>query len=513
MANRQTIGELLIRLIYEDGDAQERLQQTKKNLDETKDSAKSFGETIRKDLTGEFERFFRVMFPLASVTASIMAMTRAQNQLTEAGRKSRELGLRGPEYAAWGVAAERIGHDAQSLQQTMESLQDGMQEAFLTGRSTVAGVLSYLGVQLMDVNGKTRTVTDVMKDLSKVFADMPIAKARIYGQMMGIPPDAIAAMQKASELIPAIEEELKNGISQEDIDAAMELQKAWKNLEVSTTNLGRELLTNLAPALELIVNGFAKLVQWISENPMAMWAVTLFSVAQGLRVIVQLGRLLGITLLPTLGKLASGFKAIGAVAAMFARGFVSSWRWIMGVIGVNPILGSILAVFSALKSFTDWLSGEKDTVAGEFFSILGISADDAAHAIRRVGEAIQWILTPFARIVQMVLEVFGVDTINRENPNKGYKEVQPGEEYSNFRAIREGYLGVKEVTQPVSRPQNIYNRNIGARTLNSTITNEVTINAPGGNPTQVREAVQSGISGGMAGFDSFAANFETGVDK
>lgn len=513
MPKRQTIGELLIRLVFEDGEAKEKLQDAKKNMDEAKESAKDFGETIRKDLTGEFERFFKAMFPLASVTASIMAMTRAQNELTEAGRKSREMGLRGTEYAAWGRAAERMGHDAQSLQQTMESLQDGMQEAFLTGRSTVAGVLSYLGVQLMDVNGKTRTVTDVMKDLSKVFSDMPIAKARIYGQMMGIPPDAIAAMQKASELIPVIEEELKNGITQDDIDKAMDIQKAWKNLEVSTSNLGRSLLTNLAPAIEIIVNGMAKLVQFIADNPFAMWTVTLFTVAQGLRVVVQLARVLGISLLPILGKIGAGFKSVTSFVALFARGFAASWRWIMGVIGMNPIVGTVIAIVSALKSLSDWLAGDKDTVAGEFFSILGITAEDAANAIRSVGEAIQWILTPFARIVQMAMEVFGIDTINRENTNKGYKELQPGENPSKFELIRQGYLGVKETAQPVAAPQTIYNRTYGARTLNSTVTNEVTINAPGGNPTQVREAVQKGISGGMARFDSFTANFETGVDR
>ena len=513
MANRQTIGELLIRLIYEDGDAQERLQQTKKNLDETKDSAKSFGETIRKDLTGEFERFFRVMFPLASVTASIMAMTRAQNQLTEAGRKSRELGLRGPEYAAWGVAAERIGHDAQSLQQTMESLQDGMQEAFLTGRSTVAGVLSYLGVQLMDVNGKTRTVTDVMKDLSKVFADMPIAKARIYGQMMGIPPDAIAAMQKASELIPAIEEELKNGISQEDIDAAMELQKAWKNLEVSTTNLGRELLTNLAPALELIVNGFAKLVQWISDNPIAMWSVTIFAVVQAFRALAQVMRL--VASIPIFKTLIGGGEAAGKVIGGLPALFSSAWRGILAGIRAVPVVGAIFAVIEALKSLSDWFQGEKGTVAGAFFESIGLSAEDVEKGIRKVGEAIQWILTPFAKLIEWAIRgmdwamrAFGFD----EEADKLFHPMQ-SEEKEQKAGSPLGYQGVVEVTRPVSRPQNIYNRNVGARTLNSTITNEVTINVPGGNPTQVREAVQSGISGGMSRFDSFAANFETGVDK
>ena len=63
----------------------------------------------------------------------------------------------------------------------------------------------------------------------------------------------------------------------------------------------------------------------------------------------------------------------------------------------------------------------------------------------------------------------------------------------------------------VQTSPSVVNKNSSARTVNSQVHNEVTINAPNGDAKTIQRAAQSGIQGGMSGYDrSLIAFQETG---
>lgn len=506
----ENVGDLRFEIAVDGVRALKTLTEAKDRTDDLADSARKAGDRIRRDLVGEFGAFFRSMVPFASVTAAVASFTKAHGQLVDQMRMQKSYGIPVEEYAAWGRAAERLGYSAEDAQSALVALEKGMQDAALTGKSQVAGVLQYLGVRMVDASGKVRASTDILSDLSRVLSSMPVEKARKYGELMGFSPQTIAALREGKDLTAALSEALKNGPTEEDAEQAMQVQRAWQTLTQVGGDLARELLVMLYPAAEAVLKAMRFIVEVLSENP------TVLAGALGL---------IGAKLLPLGGLIA------GVTKAFKGLGFV---------LKANPIAAILSAIVFALSDLADWFNGES-SVVGSVLEKLGIND----QALNFVKEGIEWISSGLKSLMdkasaayEWVVEklqgiksfsFFGDDdddeegsTAKRGQASGAPKAARRGSYGDDLEAVRariratqEAYSSAAQSALPQTIYQTVNTQADNRRTqINSDVHNEITINAgKGTDMTALRDATMQGVQQGMSGsrFNGLVAQYETGM--
>ena len=133
MAN--PISELFIRLGLDSTDFVKGLTDAEKQTKSIGESALKTGDDIRRGLGYAFIDLVKMAFPLLGVAGTINALASAQQNLYQAQKASKEVGIPANEYAAWGRAAESLGFSAEDAQNSLVSLQSSMQEAAIINSS------------------------------------------------------------------------------------------------------------------------------------------------------------------------------------------------------------------------------------------------------------------------------------------------------------------------------------------------------------------------------------------
>ena len=367
-----------------------------------------------------------------------------------------------------------------------------MQEAALTGRSAAAGVLTYMGIGLFKSNGELKTATEIFKDLSKVLANMPIDRARAYGQMMGLSPSTIALLREGKELSEELANQLKIGPTKEDAEKAWEVQKAWNQLKITGGDVARNVFVTLYPIIEDVLVIVQKLSAFLAKNSdLVTYAGTAFM------------------LTVALGKLATAFIAIGKAGA-------GAITLISAAMRANPILAFITLAIAGIIDLINFFRGA-DSVIGAFFDMIGVKAESVKAIFRTLGEILLGVLAPFKWVIDGMMALFAKDN-PPEIPENGFGTVSPDktQKQQGFAGQNEIVKGLvqntpRQTARMVQTPPSVVNHSNSARTVNSQVHNEVTINAPNGDAKTIQRAAQSGIQGGMSGYDrSLIAFQETG---
>lgn len=490
MAN--PISELFIRLGLDSTDFVKGLTDAEKQTKSIGETAIKTGDDIRRGLGYAFIDLVKMAFPLLGVAGTINALASAQQNLYQAQKASKEVGIPADEYAAWGRAAESLGFSAEDAQSSLVSLQASMQEAALTGRSAAAGVLTYMGIGLFKSNGELKTATEIFKDLSKVLANMPIDRARAYGQMMGLSPSTIALLREGKELSEELANQLKIGPTKEDAEKAWEVQKAWNQLKITGGDVARNVFVALYPIIEDVLVIVQKLSAFLAKNSdLVTYAGTAFM------------------LTVALGKLATAFIAIGKAGA-------GAITLISAAMRANPILAFITLAIAGIIDLINFFRGA-DSVIGAFFDMIGVKAESVKAIFRTLGEILLGVLAPFKWVIDGMMALFAKDN-PPEIPENGFGTVAPRktQERQGFAGQNEIVKGIvqntpRQTARMVQTPPSVVNHSNSARTVNSQVHNEVTINAPNGDAKTIQRAAQSGIQGGMSGYDrSLIAFQETG---
>ena len=503
MAN--PISELFIRLGLDSTDFVKGLTDAEKQTKSIGETALKTGDDIRRGLGYAFIDLVKMAFPLLGVAGTINALASAQQNLYQAQKASKEVGIPADEYAAWGRAAESLGFSAEDAQNSLVSLQASMQEAALTGRSAAAGVLTYMGIGLFKSNGELKTATEIFKDLSKVLANMPIDRARAYGQMMGLSPSTIALLREGKELSEELANQLKIGPTKEDAEKAWEVQRAWNQLKITGGDVARNVFVTLYPVIEDVLVIAQKLSSFLAKNSdLVTYAGTAF------------------LLTVALGKLATAFIAIGKAGA-------GAIALISAAMRAHPILAAITLAISGIIDLINFFRGA-DSVIGAFFDMIGVKAESVKAIFRTLGEILLGVLAPFKWVIDGMMALFSKGN-PPEIPENGFGTVaQSGTEGTQNkskvdakasegqRLIAQGGIVKamvqnvpKQTARAVQTPPSVINHSNSARTVNSQVHNEVTINAPNGEAKTIQRAAQSGIQGGMSGYDrSLIAFQETG---
>ena len=123
-----------------------------------------------------------------------------------------------------------------------------MQKAALTGQSSIIPVFRSLGINLADASGKARNAGDVLVELNRKAQGMDPARFTELAHMAGIDDGTIALLEKTPAEFDKLRKEMERyAASAEDIDAAQKRQSGFRELLITSTSLGRTILTALTP--------------------------------------------------------------------------------------------------------------------------------------------------------------------------------------------------------------------------------------------------------------------------
>jgi len=184
------------------------------------------------------------------------------------GRTSRTMGLSVRELAAWQGAAEQAGGSAQTITGALGGLKGAM-ESFLAGAGGGEGflpILNRFGVSFRGIRGEVRDAGEVILDLVEAMKKEGVELPRIAALLRTLPgmnEESINLFIRGRKSVDDLREAARKagGATDDSAAQAEKYQEALAKLDRSATNVGRSLLTLLAPALTTVTDSLGKLFQ------------------------------------------------------------------------------------------------------------------------------------------------------------------------------------------------------------------------------------------------------------
>jgi hypothetical protein len=179
------------------------------------------------------------------------------------GRLAKTMNMSAQDVSVWQGAVKQAGGTAEDANSALGGLSGEMNRFMLTGQSAMLPVLSRLGVSLVDQNRNLKTAGQLWLDIADSIQGMDSAKAAAFLQMV---PGATQGMINLALLGPGkMREYLElqrqiGATTKESAEEAQKYQRALANLDSSATNLGRTIVTKLAPALTSALDAMRKFI-------------------------------------------------------------------------------------------------------------------------------------------------------------------------------------------------------------------------------------------------------------
>lgn len=311
------------------------------------------------------------------------AFTETSEQLRETARQARVTSseLQGLQHAgtASGVGADRVTSSVTALGQKLRDA-----NSHLAGSGSTVAMLRRLGIQARDSSGQVRPTVDILTDLSGALEHVSSPRRRIrIAESLGLDRRMLDILHTGTgglQELMAEMEELGGGIQPEATEAAHRYALAQERLRVATTSLRSAFFTQLAPALEWVVQKGAKLAGWVSRMTRGSH---FFQV--GLVALAAVGVAAGAAVF------AAWFPVVGPFLAAAAAGLV-----VAAVL--DDIWGFLEGNNSALGYFLDELFG------------VGTAAEvveDLAAAFEWVSDALRPVLALLRQAVAFLMRLQG----------------------------------------------------------------------------------------------------------
>lgn len=188
----------------------------------------------------------------------------------QTGRLAKSMGLTANELGVWGGAFKQVGGSVESAQSTLGGLNQELIRFASTGQSSIIGVLTQLGTGFYNELGKLKTASELYLDIIKAIEDRKLTAREGAGfmSMLGLNQDAINLALKGTaavrEYLRAAQE--AGATTRESAAAAEEYQRSLAKLETSATNLGRQIVTFVTPALVGAFDAMSKFIKGPSDE-------------------------------------------------------------------------------------------------------------------------------------------------------------------------------------------------------------------------------------------------------
>jgi hypothetical protein len=263
---------------------------------------------------------------------------------------------------AFGFAATQLGSSATAARASLENLAN-----FLRSSPAASGLLASIGVQTVDAQGHQRDGTDIMTDLGKKFAAMPIWRAQVYASRLGIDQNTLFAMinglgqlEQAYKQMWAAAGLDPTGGSQQAHDFMIQLRTLGETFDILAIKIEASLSGAIGGDLErfrmLLVSNFGNIADVID------------TLARAFIVVSNLFMGTFMTLFQVLHQLYDAFQHLNPQTKQWVEGLlglIAAWRALNFVFALSPI-GRVIMLASALlllyQDYETWKNGGKSLI-------------------------------------------------------------------------------------------------------------------------------------------------------
>lgn len=189
---------------------------------------------------------FAGLFSLSSLANSFIETNKRINNL------SQSLGENYQDIQAWGNIVKSVGGDVASFENTLTTLNNGIQQIAVNGNSALLPVLNRLGVAVKNNNGEFRKGTEILKDLSATFSIMSNATSQAFGKMLGLDNGTINLLKQGSDnLNTLLERQQKLGLyTEKDGKLAIQFSNSLNELKQSLQSIMAVFVRSVLPVLQ-----------------------------------------------------------------------------------------------------------------------------------------------------------------------------------------------------------------------------------------------------------------------
>ena len=209
---------------------------------------------------------FAIFAGASSVKGFIQDMVSADSAL---GRFAASMNVAPQTLSAFANAVERGGGNADAAAGSFRSLSDSFTELQKTGNTGILPMLQRLqgqGGAAIDMFHGTDKALVGIADNMKALADRgDVAGAHWFGRQLGLDEGSVnLAIQGSQKLQAEMEKSRRLGVvTPESAAAAQKLLEMWRSLQQAAQDLGRTVLTHLAPP---VLDILGKMSKWIELN-------------------------------------------------------------------------------------------------------------------------------------------------------------------------------------------------------------------------------------------------------
>lgn len=398
------IDELIVLLRLDGAGSFEKGQkQTQEALDKSKKKATETSKEMESRAKRAAEGYTKFRNEVIGLFAAFTAGVGIKNFISDTvrseanlGRMSKALDLSVETLSTWQGVLKRNGGSAEDATGAFRSLADILAEIQTTGTTSKGGILMRMGIQASDLKDPEQAIIK-MADVARTM-DPVIASSLL--RQIGFSEAMTNSMLLGGQALQAqLEAQRKIGVTtQADVEAAQRLQDTLEGLKTASSRLGAQLLTALAPVLDMIAKGLSALAEFAQRNqPIIIGALTAISaalIAMGVSAgiaAVAASPIIGALLIVTGIALAVG-AAIGALyeiitraghsfmefmrandatrnaMAEVAQAASALWQAIVAMLApLKPVFSAIISAFQNIRAAIKETFGGSGMVAARVF--------------------------------------------------------------------------------------------------------------------------------------------------
>lgn len=300
---------------------------------------------------------------LAGSNALVKFTTAISNANDQLGFLSKRLGMAGRDIKGMDTAIAGLGGAGASAENTMKSLNQGIQEMVLMGNDSLIPFFSALGVGVVDASGNVRKMNDVLLDMSDSLSKMDPQQAYAIASAMGLDDGMANALIQGRDAMQEMLDMQKQAYvsSKEDIAASRELSKAQAYLSAQWEGLKTMLANALIPVLLKMTKVVSGWMDYLARNER-----TVRNFFEGVAIAVT------VLMIPAL------VKAGVAVLALVAP-----------ILGTAAVVAILAAAFGLLyDDYKTWSEGGKSlfdwTEFDNYIKGTNVSVDSLAKGFARL---------------------------------------------------------------------------------------------------------------------------------
>ena len=271
------IDELVVRLGLDAEGVKKGQKEASDHLRKTREDADLTGKQMAEAGKVASEFYTRLRNEVLAFTAALLGANGVKefaSKITAAdaaiGRFSANIGSSVRDVGTWGNALELVGGRAEDMTAFIGHLSDEIQNFMIGGGTSLASPLGQLSKYGLDYNkfmDHTTSMTDRLNMLREAVGKLQQvdpAAARKIMQMMG-GPESFLGLSKLdpSKWADTWREALTNSPTDKMAKSAIELENAWAHLQQTIKGFGREVWSEVNPALTKAVELMAK---WVDKN-------------------------------------------------------------------------------------------------------------------------------------------------------------------------------------------------------------------------------------------------------